>query len=214
MTNSSGKSDACFQVPPITPASGMMAAAGAPTPAEYWTTSGITRTRRSPCGRPTPAVCPALRRLALGLLLLGFPLQGHDSGAPPALRVNAERLRSASTGWPASEGLPRGWTRLAFTEADLRGREYVTRLMQEAGLQVRVDAAGNLSGHRQGRQPVRPAIVLGSHIDTVPLAGHYDGVLGVMAAIECVQVLGGAWGPDPTPAGSHCLCQRRRGNDR
>ena len=130
-----------------------------------------------------------LRRLALGLLLLGFPLQGDDSGAPPALRVNAERLQERIDRLARIGGTPQGVTRLAFTEADLRGREYVTRLMQEAGLQVRVDAAGNLSGRRQGRQPVRPAIVLGSHIDTVPLAGAYDGVLGVMAAIECVQVL-------------------------
>ena len=130
-----------------------------------------------------------LRRLALGLLLLGFPLQGDDSGAPPALRVNAERLQERIDRLARIGGTPQGVTRLAFTEADLRGREYVTRLMQEAGLQVRVDDAGNLSGRRQGRQPVRPAIVLGSHIDTVPLAGAYDGVLGVMAAIECVQVL-------------------------
>ena len=79
---------------------------------------------------------------------------------------------------------------MAFTEADLRGREYVTRLMREAGLEVRVDDAGNLSGRRQGLAPGSPSIVLGSHIDTVPLAGAYDGVLGVMAAIECVQVLG------------------------
>ena len=130
-----------------------------------------------------------LRRLALGLLLLGLPLQGDDSGTPPALRVNAERLQERIDRLARIGGTPQGVTRLAFTEADLRGREYVTRLMQEAGLQVRVDDAGNLSGRRQGRQPVRPAIVLGSHIDTVPLAGAYDGVLGVMAAIECVQVL-------------------------
>ena len=131
----------------------------------------------------------ALRRLALGLLLLGYPLHGADSGAPPALRVNAERLQERIDRLARIGGTPQGVTRLAFTEADLRGREYVTRLMQEAGLQVRVDHAGNLSGRRPGRQPGSPPIVLGSHIDTVPLAGHYDGVLGVMAAIECVQVL-------------------------
>ena len=131
----------------------------------------------------------ALRRLALGLLLLGLPLQGDDSGAPPALRVNAERLQERIDRLARIGGTPQGVTRLAFTEADLRGREYVTRLMQDAGLEVRVDAAGNLSGRRPGRSRGRPSIVLGSHIDTVPLAGAYDGVLGVMAAIECVQVL-------------------------
>ena len=130
-----------------------------------------------------------LRRLALGVLLLGYPLHGADSGAPPALRVNAERLQERIDRLARIGGTPQGVTRLAFTEADLRGREYVTRLMQEASLQVRVDHAGNLSGRRPGRQLGSPPIVLGSHIDTVPLAGHYDGVLGVMAAIECVQVL-------------------------
>ena len=112
-----------------------------------------------------------LRRLVLGVLLLGYPLHGADSGAPPALVVNAERLQERIDRLARIGGTPQGVTRLAFTENDLRGREYVTRLMREAGLEVRVDDAGNLSGRRQGRQPVRPAIVLGSHIDTVPLAG-------------------------------------------
>ena len=134
---------------------------------------------------------PDLCCLTLGLLLLAWPLYGAESGEPPALRVNAERLQERIDRLARIGGTPQGVTRLAFTEADLRGREYVTRLMQEAGLQVRVDHAGNLSGRRPGRQPGSPPIVLGSHIDTVPLAGHYDGVLGVMAAIECVQVLEG-----------------------
>ena len=133
---------------------------------------------------------PDLCRLTLGLLLLGLPLQGAESGEPPALRVNAERLQERIDRLAHIGGTPQGVTRLAFTEADLRGREYVTRLMQEAGLQVRVDHAGNLSGRLQGRSSELAPIVLGSHIDTVPLAGAYDGVLGVMAAIECVQVLG------------------------
>ena len=132
---------------------------------------------------------PKLCRLTLGLLLLAWPLYGAEFAEPAAPRVNAERLQEHIDRLARIGGTPQGVTRLAFTEADLRGREYVTRLMQDAGLEVRVDDAGNLSGHRQGRQPVRPAIVLGSHIDTVPLAGAYDGVLGVMAAIECVQVL-------------------------
>ena len=132
-----------------------------------------------------------LRRLALGVLLLGYPLHGADSGAPPALRGQCGTPPGAHRpAGPHRRDSLKGVTRLAFTEADLRGREYVTRLMREAGLQVRVDDAGNLSGRRPGRSRGRPSIVLGSHIDTVPLAGAYDGVLGVMAAIECVQVLG------------------------
>ena len=127
--------------------------------------------------------------LFLGLLLLAWPLQGAESGTPADLRVNAQRLQERIDRLARIGGSPQGVTRLAFTEADLRGREYVTRLMREAGLEVRADAAGNLSGRLQGRSPELAPIVLGSHIDTVPLAGAYDGVLGVMAAIECVQVL-------------------------
>ena len=133
---------------------------------------------------------PRLCRLTLSLLLLAWPLQGAESGAPAALRVNAQRLQERIDRLARIGGSPQGVTRLAFTEDDLRGREYVTRLMQEAGLEVGIDDAGNLSGRLPGESPGLAPIVLGSHIDTVPLAGAYDGVLGVMAAIECVQVLG------------------------
>ena len=132
---------------------------------------------------------PNLCRLTLGLLLLGWPLYGAESGTP-ALRVNAERLQERIDRLARIGGSSQGVTRLAFTEADLSGRAYVTRLMQEAGLEVGVDAAGNLSGRLPGESPGLAPIVLGSHIDTVPLSGAFDGVLGVMAAIECVQVLG------------------------
>ena len=133
---------------------------------------------------------PNLCRLTLGLLLLAWPLYGAESGEPEALRINAERLQERIDRLARIGGSTQGVTRLAFTEADIRGRSYVTRLMQEGGLKVRVDEAGNLSGLLPGGSSELAPIVLGSHIDTVPRAGAYDGVLGVMAAIECVQVLG------------------------
>ena len=131
-----------------------------------------------------------LCHLLIGLLLLEWPLNGAESGAPAALRVNAERLQERIEQMARIGGSTQGITRLAFTETDLSGRAYVTRLMQEADLEVRVDEAGNLLGRLPGVSPGLTPIVLGSHIDTVPLAGAFDGVLGVMAAIECVQVLG------------------------
>jgi beta-ureidopropionase / N-carbamoyl-L-amino-acid hydrolase len=79
-------------------------------------------------------------------------------------------------------------TRLAYSQEDIRGRQLVMDMMREVGLAVSVDAAGNILGRRAGRGDL-PAILFGSHIDTVREAGRFDGVLGVVAAIECVAVL-------------------------
>lgn len=84
---------------------------------------------------------------------------------------------------------PQGMQRIAFSPADLAGREYTISLMQRAGLKTRVDTAANIIGRREGSDPALPAIAMGSHTDTVPSGGKYDGALGVMAAIECVQTL-------------------------
>ena len=81
-----------------------------------------------------------------------------------------------------------GTTRLAYTEDDIRGRSVVAKMMLEAGLEVRTDSAGNIIGARAGRKPW-PPIVVGSHVDTVRNGGRYDGILGVMAGIECVSAL-------------------------
>src|SRR3712207_8895016 len=58
------------------------------------------------------------------------------------------------------------------------------RSMQDAGLDVRVDAAGNILGRRAGRDATRPPILFGSHIDSVPEGGNYDGALGSLGAIR------------------------------
>jgi allantoate deiminase len=63
--------------------------------------------------------------------------------------------------------------------------------MEAAGLRVRVDAAGNMVGRHDGLDPAGPVLMIGSHIDTVPDAGKYDGVLGVMLGLAAVQALGG-----------------------
>lgn len=82
-----------------------------------------------------------------------------------------------------------GITRLAYSDADWQARSLATRLMEQAGLQVRCDAAGNLIGRREGRNPDAPPVMAGSHIDSVPNGGNFDGVIGVLGAIEAVQVL-------------------------
>ena len=82
-----------------------------------------------------------------------------------------------------------GVSRVAYSDADIEGRAYVASLMREAGLEVRTDAAGNLIGRREGEQPGLPAIMIGSHIDSVPGGGNYDGDVGVIGAIEVAQAL-------------------------
>lgn len=79
--------------------------------------------------------------------------------------------------------------RLAFTPELVRARYIVQQWMVEAGMGVHVDAAGNLIGRYEGTQPTAPALATGSHIDTVPSGGKFDGVLGVLAGIEVVQTL-------------------------
>ena len=79
--------------------------------------------------------------------------------------------------------------RRGFTKADCEGRQRVARWMEEAGLSIRVDAAGNLIGRWDGEEPGLPALVTGSHIDTVPTGGHFDGALGVLAGLDVVRTL-------------------------
>lgn len=80
-----------------------------------------------------------------------------------------------------------GRTRLCYTsEADF-ARRFVHRLMAGLGLPVRQDAVGNLFGRLEGTDPTLPPILIGSHVDTVPNAGAYDGCLGVLAAVGVVR---------------------------
>ena len=80
-------------------------------------------------------------------------------------------------------------SRVAFSEADLAGRKYIMGLMREVGLAVRVDTAGNIIGRREGSDESLPPIMFGSHIDSVPGGGNYDGDVGVIGAIEVAQLL-------------------------
>ncbi|MCI0800925.1 MAG: M20 family metallo-hydrolase [Chloroflexi bacterium] len=84
---------------------------------------------------------------------------------------------------------PDGMDRVAYSPEDIAGREFTLKLMQEAGLETRIDTAGNIIGRRAGSDGSLPAIAMGSHTDTVPKGGKYDGALGVMAAIEVVHTL-------------------------
>jgi N-carbamoyl-L-amino-acid hydrolase len=106
------------------------------------------------------------------------------------LRVNGQRvndhLRELSDFGKNPQG---GVSRVAYSEADLKGREYAMKLMREARLDVSVDAAGNIVGRRAGNDASLKPMVIGSHIDSVPEGGNYDGDVGSMGAIEVTQSL-------------------------
>lgn len=82
-----------------------------------------------------------------------------------------------------------GVNRLAFSPADREGRAWVAQQMEAAGMALRTDPAGNTIGTYPGHDPDLPPIALGSHTDTVPNGGRYDGALGVLAALACVRAL-------------------------
>jgi N-carbamoyl-L-amino-acid hydrolase len=105
------------------------------------------------------------------------------------LTVNRDRLSRSVVQLAKIGQLPNGGvSRVAFTDADLQARQQVQAWMQDAGMSVRIDAAGNIIGRYAGKSDL-PALATGSHIDTVPVAGWYDGCLGVLAGIEIVRAL-------------------------
>lgn len=82
-----------------------------------------------------------------------------------------------------------GITRLAFTESDWACRSYLLSLMKDAGLSCREDAFGNIIAHRKGKQENLPAVMFGSHGDSVPHGGNFDGIVGILSAIEVAKSL-------------------------
>jgi N-carbamoyl-L-amino-acid hydrolase len=106
---------------------------------------------------------------------------------PAALRARIEAL--SVFGRPAGGTFDSGVSRVAYSDADLAGRTYVMDLMRAARLDPRIDAAGNIFGRRAGRDPAAPPIVFGSHIDSVPSGGNFDGDLGSLAALGALEAL-------------------------
>jgi allantoate deiminase len=82
-----------------------------------------------------------------------------------------------------------GVTRLSFTDEERSAKDLVASFMQEAGLAVSEDAVGNLFGRREGSDPNAPAVLVGSHVDSVYDGGNFDGPLGVLAGIEVAQAM-------------------------
>jgi len=108
----------------------------------------------------------------------------------PLLSINGDRLNRSLAQLAEIGKLPNGGvSRVAFTTEDLLARQLVQSWMIEAGMTVRTDAGGNIIGKYAGRHEGAAVLATGSHIDTVPVAGRYDGCLGVLAGIEVARVL-------------------------
>ncbi len=107
-----------------------------------------------------------------------------------SLSINIARLqREIDELALITEATPPVVTRVLFSESDLRGRAFVKNLCREAGLSLREDAVGNIFARWEGAEPTLPAVATGSHIDAIPNAGKYDGVVGVLGAIEAIRAL-------------------------
>jgi N-carbamoyl-L-amino-acid hydrolase len=139
------------------------------------------------------AFLTTLGTAAAGPVILGRRVFAQN---PPA-RVDAialrQRLDALSTfGRPPGGSFADGVSRVAYSDADLAGRRYVIDLMRAAGLDPRLDPVGNIFGRRAGTDQALPPILFGSHIDSVPNGGNFDGDLGSLAALGVLEALAAA----------------------
>jgi N-carbamoyl-L-amino-acid hydrolase len=105
-------------------------------------------------------------------------------------RINGTRLWDALMAMAEIGATPKGGVkRLTLTEVDKAGRQRFTEWCEAIGLTVRVDAIGNMFCRREGRDPTRKPVLLGSHLDSQPTGGKFDGALGVIAGLEVMRTL-------------------------
>jgi hydantoinase/carbamoylase family amidase len=105
-------------------------------------------------------------------------------------RINGERLWADLMALGEIGFAPgRGVTRPALSQADLAGKDWLVGRFREAGLEVHTDAAYNVIGRLASGKPEAKLVAMGSHLDTVPQGGKFDGMLGVLAALECVRTI-------------------------
>ncbi len=127
--------------------------------------------------------------LAAALLSVGVLVHAQSA----VRHVNQQRLWTtvealSGFGRAAGAAFDDGVTRIGFSEADLAARTWLMQRMRDAGLTVRVDPAGNIFGRRPGSQNL-PVLLFGSHIDSVPRGGNFDGDVGSLGALETMRAL-------------------------
>ena len=133
--------------------------------------------------------------LAGAAVASGRRLDLRAQAAPPRIdaRTLRERIETLSTfGRPAGGAFADGVSRTAYSDADVAGRAYVMAQMRAAGLQPRIDPAGNIFARRAGTIATLPPMLFGSHIDSVPNGGNFDGDLGSLSALGALEALAAA----------------------
>lgn len=116
-----------------------------------------------------------------------------ESGVPAALRIDDGRLwQSLMDMAKVGPGVAGGNNRQALTDADAQGRALFRTWCEEVGMHVSVDQMGTVFATRPGTDPDAPAICIGSHLDTQPAGGRFDGILGVLGGLEVVRTLNDA----------------------
>jgi N-carbamoyl-L-amino-acid hydrolase len=104
-----------------------------------------------------------------------------------------------------------GVSRTGFSDADVEARQWIQPIMRDAGLEVRIDPAGNIIGTRAGSDPSLKPLLFGSHIDSVPNGGNYDGDVGTLSAIEVARKLKEQQYPNRHPLWVTLWCDEERG---
>ena len=127
---------------------------------------------------------------AVGAISLGRVARGDGAPVPSSLRVDGDRINRHLVELSQFGKNPYGGvSRVAYSEVDRQGRAWTMGVMREARLTVSIDAAGNIVGRRPGSVASLKPIVFGSHIDSVPDGGNYDGDVGSLSAIEVARTL-------------------------
>jgi N-carbamoyl-L-amino-acid hydrolase len=139
---------------------------------------------------PVAAAITAMVLASLGLFAQDpSSLRINKPAAAPKFHINSQRLQGTLEKLSEFGRNPEGGvTRLGYSETELAAREYAIGLMKQAGLEVRVDAGGNLFGSRAGSEKL-PVLLFGSHIDSVVKGGNFDGDVGSLGAIEVIRAL-------------------------
>ena len=126
----------------------------------------------------------------IGAMSLGRTTRGEGTSLVPALGVDGERINRQLRELAQFGKNPYGGvSRVAYSEFDRQGREWAMNVLREASLAVSIDAAGNIFGRRAGSVATLKPLVFGSHIDSVPDGGNYDGDVGSLSAIEVARTL-------------------------